>query len=50
MTSSILGKVMDRIAAKPRQTVTAQLIPTSRCDSGNTSAEYAKGTGPSPTE
>jgi len=42
--------VKDRIDEKPRQTATDHAIPCSRWARGNTSAEYMKGTGPSPTE
>ena len=47
---SMSGNVRDSTAAQKLLVATAQLIPTSRCERGKTSAEYVKGTGPSPGE
>jgi len=50
MAEIMRGKVIDSTAAQKRHVATAHDMPTSRCDSGKTSAEYVKGTGPSPGE
>jgi hypothetical protein len=50
--SSSSGRLTVRlkILENPKQTATDQAMPCSRWARGNTSAEYMKGTGPSPTE
>ncbi len=50
IAASISGKKRVKTVAQNRHVATAQPIPTSRCDKGKTSAEYANGTGPSPGE
>lgn len=42
------GKLILNTEAQNRHVATAKPMPISRCDKGNTSAEYVKGTGPSP--
>lgn len=44
----MLGKVRERIDAQKLLVATANDIPSSRCDSGKTSAAYVNGTGPIP--
>lgn len=44
------GNEMESTAAQNKQVATAHPMPTSRWLRGNTSAEYVKGTGPSPGE
>lgn len=44
------GKVKESAVAQKLLVATAHDMPISLCDNGKTSAEYVKGTGPSPGE